>query len=306
MRRPLPRPERAAGPVAGTVASLGIFAAVAHSSGSGWVQALGALLAGFLLVGLGGPALALRRARCAVVEAPLDAVAGAPVPLVVSTNIPVRVLPLSPAGSQAVLDPRAPRKVTVVAAYHCELEAVAVRVASAAPFGLLWWSVDVVLPLPRPILVAPRPGLPDSDVVAQAGRADAAAGPVPARSGETRGIRAYRPGDLRHLVHWPATAHAGTMMVREMEVPGRRPASVRVDLPADPDAAERLLETVLGTLGHLLSRGREVELTTLEHAGERHGPVTGVRDAGRRLARAIAPGPRPGGAQEGAGGALPR
>ena len=285
----LPRPTRAAGPVAGSALALASWAAVAHNSGSGWVQALGALLAGFLVVGLAAPALAVRRARVAVLEAPADGRAGAPVAFVVGSSGSVEVRPLQPAGDRVVVGRRSPRQVTVVPPRHCELHDLRVRVSSAAPFGLLWWHRDVVLPLPRPVLVAPRLGPPDQAVLDQIRRSDEESGRALARVGEPRGVREYRPGDLRHWVHWPATAHSGTMMVREMEGPVARPATVRARLAGDPEAAERALERVFGTVGHLLARGRQVMLVTDEPEGERSDQVRGMLDAGRRLARAGPP-----------------
>ena len=64
--------------------------------------------------------------------------------------------------------------------------------------------------------------------------------PVPRRRRRApRGARPYRPGDSRRRVHWPATAHSGELMVREMEGPTAEPVAVVVALPADDDAAER-------------------------------------------------------------------
>ena len=283
----LPRPAQAGGPVVGTALALGSWAAVAHNSGSGWVQALGALLAGFLLVGITAPAVAVRRARAEVVESPCDAVAGGPVAFLVRTSGPVEIRPLDPPGDAVVVGSGTPRAVTATPPRHCELREVKVRLASAAPFGLLWWHRDLVLRLPRPVLVAPRLGTPDEAVLAEIRRSDDPGARVPTRVGEPRGVRVYRPGDLRTWVHWPATAHSGIMMVREMEGPVARPATVRATLPEDPEVAERALERVFGTVGHLLAGGRQVLLVTTEAEGERADQVRGMLDAGRRLARAV-------------------
>lgn len=71
---------------------------VAHSSGDGWVQALGSLLTGFLVVGLVGPAFAVRRARCAVTDSPVDAIAGRPCELTLTVTPGVVVQVLDPPG----------------------------------------------------------------------------------------------------------------------------------------------------------------------------------------------------------------
>ena len=60
--RSLALPERAFGPVAGTILLLFVWTGVAHASGSGWVQAVGSVVAGLLLLGLVAPAFRSARA----------------------------------------------------------------------------------------------------------------------------------------------------------------------------------------------------------------------------------------------------
>jgi uncharacterized protein (DUF58 family) len=88
------------------------------------------------------------------------------------------------------------------------------------------------------------------------------------------------------LVHWPATAHAGELMVRDVERPVGRPAELVVKLPADPDAAEAEAERAMATVGALLDRGVPVMLTTSEIQGAVTALVRDYRAAGRRLAAA--------------------
>jgi hypothetical protein len=75
-----------------------------------------------------------------------------------------------------------------------------------------------------------------------------------------------------------------------MELPGDRPLTVRVALPADPEAAERVAERALGTVAALVAAGRRVLLVTDEPGGLVAAPVGDAGSAGRRLARAVAPG----------------
>ena len=49
-------------PVVGSAVAMGAWAGVAHSSGSGWVQAVGALMAAVLITGLLAPVVPARRA----------------------------------------------------------------------------------------------------------------------------------------------------------------------------------------------------------------------------------------------------
>lgn len=307
------RPVSPAGPILGAVFALLAWAAVAHNSGSGWVQALGAVLAGVLIVGLLGPAVAVGRARVTTVAAPDDAVAGARCELTMTGNVRVRVRPLVPPGPPAFVGPgRATRatprpraawldgasradsdgagqRVELIPERRGVFDGIVVEVASAAPFGLLWWSRTVRVPLEEALVVAPRLGSP-LDVPAEHDDASGSASArVAAIVGEPRGVRPYRPGDSRRWVHWPATAHAGTLMVREMEGPTAEPVTVDVELPADPDQAEVTAEHAFGTVASLLRRGVPVLLVTREPAGVVKATVGDDRRAGRRLARAVAP-----------------
>ncbi len=59
------------------------------------------------------------------------------------------------------------------------------------------------------------------------------ASPVPAGLGDPRGVRPYTSGDPRRSVHWPATAHVGALMVRETERTVEDPVVIDVVLPTD-------------------------------------------------------------------------
>jgi uncharacterized protein (DUF58 family) len=289
-----PRPRRALGPVAGTVVAVVAWLAVAHSSGAGWVQALGALLTGILVVGLVGPAVALRRARCRVVACPADAVAGRPVDCTVEVTSPLVVRPVHPSGPDVPTGRHRECHLKMVPRHRGVLDRCVVQLASAAPFGLLWWTKRVVVPLPRPLHVAPPVG--GQELARPSGPEEQGAGArlVAARVGEPRGARPYRPGDLRGWVHWPATAHTGDLMVREMEEQASPPVTVRAELPGDPDAADLEASAVLGAVARLLGAGRRVVLVTAEAGGATTAPVGDVGAAGRRLARALPQRPPPG------------
>ena len=89
-----------AAPVAGSIVALGAWAVVAHSSGSGWVQALGAAVAGLLITGMLAPAFPVLRATVECVACPADAVAGQSVDVVIVTNGAHRLRPRCPGGSE--------------------------------------------------------------------------------------------------------------------------------------------------------------------------------------------------------------
>jgi transglutaminase-like putative cysteine protease/uncharacterized protein (DUF58 family) len=278
------RPSR---PWAAIPASVGVSVfwwLVARTSGQGWVQVTGEVVFGALSVGVVGPGLVLRRRRVAVVSAPADGTTGHPVELELHRSGPVRVTPLDPPGPPAFDGP-----VKVVPAQRGLYRAVVLELATAAPFGLQWWRREVVVDLPAPLWVAPRP-------VPAPVAAPTPSGPIGTGSegasrpdpGEARGARPYLPGDRRRLVHWPASAHTGTLMVRELEAPSGPPVELAVSLPADPEAAEREAGRVLGAVLALLAAGRSVRLITDEAGGRRkRAAVADPRAARRRLAAAV-------------------
>ncbi len=121
---------------------------------------------------------------------------------------------------------------------------------------------------------------------------------MPSGLAEPRGIRPYASGDPRRAVHWPATSHVGSLMVRETERPTDDPVLVEVDLPSDPDAAEAQAERVMAEVAARLDRCQAVVLASWETAGRVERPVRDRVELGRRLARAV---PAPYGGSPGRG-----
>ena len=280
-----------AGPVSASFITVAAWAGVAHSSGSGWVQAVGALLGAFLLVGLTAPAWPAGRVRVRCTAAPFDGRAGQPVRVSVEADRPVRIRPVFPRGPdrQAGGGQRGSRSVVVemTPGRRGVLDAVVLDVGSSAPFGLLWWTREVELPLPHLLHVAPRTG-ESAGRLATADHSVGEATPrVPTGIDEPRGVRPYAVGDPRRAVHWPATSHAGVLMVRESERPTDDPVFVELVLPRDPAPAEAEAERVMAGISECLARHQAVVLATLESTGRVVRPVADTVDLGRRLARAV-------------------
>jgi uncharacterized protein (DUF58 family) len=275
--RPRTHPMGWVTPVAGSLVGLGAWAVVAHSSGSGWVQALGATLAGVLITGMVAPALPAVRAKVECASCPADAVAGQPVDVVLISNGPHRLRPRSPRGAEALATGsafgRRPVTVTLHPEHRGVINEVVVEVASSAPFGLLWWGRDIVVPLTRQLHVAPRWGAEDAATAAPLDRTIDGRAPVPSGLGDPRGVRPYAAGDLRRSLHWPATAHVGSLMVRETERAVKDPVVLDVILPDDVAAAEAICERVKGTGSAWLARGRVVILRTEDDTGHVSAPV---------------------------------
>jgi uncharacterized protein (DUF58 family) len=275
---------------------VGLWWLVAHNAGSGWVQVLGDLVFGALLIGMVGPLVVATRARVTLRSAPGDGIAGRPV----EVHVESRSRPASfvgPTGRRGAVD----GVITFVPVHRGVHHSATLEIASAAPFGLQWWTKRVQLPLPAALHVSPRCGsAPPAPLRPDEGTGDVLDRP---RSdvGLPRGARPYVPGDPRRLVHWPSTAHAGRVMVRELEQPAGEPVTIMVELPEDRETAERVAEGALGSVVGLLEGGVPVLLGTREPSGPVLGAVADRRSAGRRLARAVnGPGAAAPAASEGA------
>ncbi len=239
------RPARPVTPIAVSVGILGIWWLVAHNGGSGWVQALGDFVFGTLTIGILGPGIVLSRSRLVVISAPSQSTAGLPAEIRLSSSTRLRVRPVTPPGKEAFIGPagrhRLPDDVIDFLPPHRGVhETVTLDIATAAPFALQWWTRRVVLPLPSTLYVAPQRGRPWILPVGRHEEVGIVRDRVQTDVGEPRGARPYSPGDARRQVHWRATAHAGELMVRELEAPNSAPITVKVSLPLDPDEAEHV------------------------------------------------------------------
>jgi uncharacterized protein (DUF58 family) len=293
-------------PMAVAVMIIVLWWLVAHNAGAGWVQLLGDLVFGALLIGIVGPWVVVTRAKLEVLSAPADAVAGMRVDLVVGASTRLRVRAVAPPGPEVFVGPAGRSdsvgaRVTLVPERRGLHDAVTLDIASAAPFALQWWTRRVRLPLPSDLHVSPRCGRPARALSSPREEAGAVVARPRTDVGFPRGARPYASGDNRRLVHWRATAHTGRLMVREVERPSADAVTVTVELPEDPVEAERVAERALGTVVQLLDHGTPVLLGTVEPSGPVLATVADRRRAGRRLARAVARGDGPAAAARVAG-----
>ena len=85
------RPVRPLVPISSCLLVILGWGVVAHNSGAGWVQALGDVVAGTLLLGMLGPAFVLARSRLRVTSVPTDGTAGLPSEIGVLSSSRVRL-----------------------------------------------------------------------------------------------------------------------------------------------------------------------------------------------------------------------
>jgi uncharacterized protein (DUF58 family) len=145
-----------------------------------------------------------------------------------------------------------------------------VEVRCRSPLGLWAAARRIALPLQRPLAVGPAPR-PDPTLDQPTGAGDPGDGDGDDQDraddvhpGLVRTTRPYVPGDSARLVHWPATAHEGRLMVRETGGDASIRPAVVIDLSETGDAAEEALGRALTLAADLLARDGAVRLVTVE------------------------------------------
>ena len=285
-------------PARPTWSLLGVWlaiAAVARTTGAGWLVVVLVAVGAVVVVAAALPALGLGRVQVHA-AGPRDATAGRPVTLHVElrgTASAMKLRPLHPPGQWMRVEPPVTGTVVVVPARRGVVERVVLDVRSAAPLGLVWWRRRLEVALERAVEVGPRPAdvsLPPRLGGQGGGHQERWASATEADV--VRSTREYRPGDPSRLVHWPATARTGAVVVKELEAPAGAVLAIVVDLRGpDEQAVEAAASRAAGLARAALGAGVAVILLTAEAGGARVGPVATPTDAGRRLARAVAGGP---------------
>ena len=307
MRSRLPAPASLSRPgLVLALVSVGLYF-IARSTGAGWDIVLLCGLGAVLLTGAIWPGVALVGVR-ATAAAPRDATVGRPLPVDLALRGRARGLQLrlsidaeSETGWVHADAPGAGH-VTDAPGTRGVFTEVFVEVRSSSPLGLVGWRRWVVVPLARPVEVAPR-SIPTRYDSSRGSDREAASRPRSSAAGPelTRGVREYVDGDPIRLVHWPATARTGSVMVRELEGPQRPRLVVVVDLSGATADAEIAASRASGLALAALTADAFVDLATVEPDGPRTAAVQTGLEVGRRLARAVpgppAPGPVPPGTE---------
>jgi len=280
---------------------------IARTTGAGWDIVILCGIVALLLIAALWPGIALATVR-AHVHTAQDATVGRALPIRVdlggsARGLRVRVaLDHGGAGDWTAADAPCSGETSLVPIQRGVFHAVLVELRSASPLGLVGWRRWIRVDLERPVEVAPRP-IPGRYDARRGADREAQARPRASASGieVTRGVREYVDGDPIRLVHWPATARTGAVMVRELEGPQRPRLIIVVDLRGDPKDAEIAASRAAGLALAALADATMVDLATAEPGGARRGPVQSPLEVGRRLARAVpgppSPGPVPAGVE---------
>jgi uncharacterized protein (DUF58 family) len=295
----VPRPANVSRPALSLAAVAVAMFGVARTTGSGWLIVVLTGIATVVALATLLPPLGLRKVTVEI-EAPRDGTVGRTAELTIEVTAgkgvarPLKLLPLGFDGPWTGVMTPTTGQLPLVPMRRGVYTSVLLDVRSAAPFGLVWWKRRILVELPRPFEVGPMP-IP---MRLDAPRGQEESGTDDGRVASTladavKTVREYVAGDPIKLVHWPATARAGELMVKELEAPVAPVLCIAVDLRGGPSGAvEEAASRAAGLVIAALNAGVPVTLLTAEVAGPRSGPVSSAGDANRRLARAIA-GPLP-------------
>jgi uncharacterized protein (DUF58 family) len=294
VRSRLPAPSSLSRPGIVLAAVAAALYVIARSTGAGWDIVILCTIVAILVIAAIWPGVALVGVR-ATVDAPQDGMVGRALPIDVTLKGRARGLRVrlaidaSGAGPSTRADSPCAGEATVVPARRGVFPAVVVQVYSSSPLGLVGWRRWIRIELDRPIEVAPRP-LPVRYEPVGGADHQAQSRPRASATGDevTRGVREYVDGDAIRLVHWPATARTGAVMVRELEGPQRPRLVVVVDLRGPDADVENAASRASGLAISALASGTIVHLATVERDGPRVAPVQSPLEVGRRLARAVA------------------
>lgn len=258
----------------------------ARTSGAGWLIVMCCLLIGALVAGAVWSGLSLVRVGVAV-TAPADTVAGEETPLSVTARrtglgFVARILdpPGQPAGVVSGPNDLGP----VVFTRRGLVRSLRIELVSSAPFGLVRQRRVTSVPLTQPVHVAPRiaDGAAHDDVRgAEDGEVSAGA---PIHGDRLRSVREHVSGDPMRMVHWPATARRGTLVVKELESPTQPRLHVVLTLIGVVELDDAAAERAMGVVARALDDDRAVTLYTVDDDGPHVTSVRALQDAGRRLA----------------------
>ena len=288
------RPANVSRPALSLAAVAFALFGVARTTGSGWLIVILTGIAAVVALAALLPPFGLRKVRVEV-EAPRDGTVGRTAELVLDVTAggasrPVKLLPLGFDGPWTGVVTPAHGRLPLIPLRRGVYTSVLLDVRSAAPIGLVWWRRRVLVELARPFEVGPMPIAVRLDPPRGSEDSGTDDGRVASSLADAvKTVREYVAGDPIKLIHWPATARAGELMVKELEAPVAPVLCIAVDLRrGSDDAVEEAASRAAGLALAAISAGVPVTLLTAERTGPRSGPVSSAGDVNRRLARAIA------------------
>lgn len=264
-----------------------IVQSIALIQGAGWVQALDILFLTFVVIAAIWPYWSTRHISLSSYVVASYVQVGQRTTLEVWSDKPCRMKVRAAASVPHILkwDARSENfraQLDWIPTLRGKYRTIRLEVFQAGPFGLLAWESLWEVPLLDTVWVAPALGSPQAFIEEDVG------GEVRVRDERDEyNIREYVFGDLLNDVHWPASAHAGQMMVKEYP-PGGRIVHMNVVLDTDPIEAEIKASNAMAWGHQILQQADSLWLTTHQEDGRRHSAlVRQSEELGLQLAKAI-------------------
>ena len=265
-----PRRLRARPTLAGVAGLAAVAATLALATRHGTLAMLVVALTGVALFDALSARAALARVGVTLAN-PVGGVAGEPAVHVVQAHGLVTPVELVQPGSwptvvrsSIALRSTEPGTVAIDAPTRGVIDHMTFDLVATGPLGLTEVARRVRVRLPTPWHIAPVPRAHDPAWPALRTVPPGESSTVTHGDDLFRGVRPYTRGDPRRSVHWPATAHRGTLMVKERD--GIEQVALRVVLElthAGPDS-EMAAERAAWLVDHGLARGWRVHLVTAE------------------------------------------
>jgi uncharacterized protein (DUF58 family) len=179
-----------------------------------------------------------------------------------------RPIVLAPAARPKVqrflVDESAPGMIVLAPRRRGVVHTLLVDATVTGPIGLVECARRLRVPLSTSVTIGPAPLPFELDWPHPRAVSFGLSEPAPVGDELYRTVRPYVRGDSRRRVHWKASAHEGTLMVKESD--GTGVASVRIILQLDgPGAAAEVAVARAGwTAREALARGWWTELVTVQ------------------------------------------
>lgn len=272
--------KRALGLAVGALVLFGVGTSVQ----AGWVLAIAALLAGFLIAGVLLPIRGLSGIAVAR-NVPARAVAGEPV----SVTLTVANRGRGSRGLIRVSDDFCGRGAAVVTWLRPGEAREFVTQRSGTRRGVYEGGLAVVeTGVPFGVARTRRRDHVGSTLVVHPKVYDVSRGiwealsarRAPMVTDEASSVREYQPGDPLRSIHWRSVARKGHLVVREFDVHHRAGVTVAVSVPEDPDAADAVASIACSFAMSAQLDGSEVRLVSA-HDGDVH--VISARTSGQVL-----------------------
>jgi|GEM_PF-4881440 len=276
-----------------TICLFGFFIA-AHESGSGFVQAMGALLLGMVLANFIMSFYILQKAEIKIISAPYDGTTGQALSIELLANKNIQLDLFLGGKNKIAIAKNTKTSLLLRPAHYGLLQEVSFFAFSSYPFGIIRLYRKINCNLCSPLHIAPLPLNPDGNI-SGGDTLDTREGALSLKSvsGDLRSLSPYRTGDAVSSISWPKSAQTQQMLVKVHENPQNYlRCKIKLETPSDRERAEIYLGEKLALIIKLIQANYELIIETNDaEKGMIENQVRSIPEAKRLIARSIATAP---------------